>query len=149
MVEQLSESTKQFDTEEYINAGGRWDRRTFDRLMEIVDERETNPIQVRRVCIDQVQSMGIFTGLKFTHEEAYLYGVLCQDPVERTLSQQQLMAEVILLMGNPQKREDFMRIYPNIDFDNSVLQRETSRHPSERVRPMTYNNDTLIFVYGT
>jgi len=50
--------------------------------------------------------MGAFTGLRITAEEQYLYGVLSQKPIEKTLSQQQLLAEVMLVMGNPNKRRD-------------------------------------------
>ena len=47
MVEQLRELTGQFGAEEYISLGGRWGREEFDRLMDIVHERETNPIPGR------------------------------------------------------------------------------------------------------
>jgi hypothetical protein len=147
MVEQLSETTKQFGVGEYLNSGGRWDRKTFDRLMEIVDERETNPIRVRGVFIDQAQGMGFFTGLVITPEEKYLYGVLCHEPIEKTLCQQQLLAEVMLVMGNPDKRNDFMRMYPTVDFNYSLLQRETSK-PRERTRQIAYGTEVVVFAYG-
>jgi len=148
MLEQLNDSERQFSAWEYQDLGGRWDSRTFDKLMDIVDERETNPIQIKRVCIDQVQGMGRFTGLKITPEEEYLYGVLYQYPIEKTLGQQQLLAEVMLVLGNPQKREDFMLIYPNIDFNSSVLQREAIRPQREKVFPRSLNTEVLIFAYG-
>jgi hypothetical protein len=146
MVEQFIESERQFGAQEYINSGGRWNEETFDRLMEIVDERETNPIRVREVFIHQAQGMGAFTGLVITPKEQYLYGVLCQKPIEKTLSQQLLLAEVMLVMGNPDKRRDFMRKFPNIDFNNSVLQKEASR-PQEKVRLIAYA-ERVIFAYG-
>ena len=148
MVEQLNESTEQFSAQDYENEGGRWDKKTFVRLTEIVKKRETNPIKVKRTDIDRAHGMATYTGLEFIPEEAYLYAVLCQDPIEKTLSQQQLMAEVILVMGNPQKRKDFMSVFPNVDFNNSAAQREAARQQQEKVRPILYSNEIMIFSFG-
>ena len=147
MVEQLNKSTGQFSAEEYESLGGRWDRRTFDRLRDIVDERETNPIPVRRILIDQAQGMVKFIGLEITPKEEYLYAVLCQNPVERILGQQPLMAEVMLVLGNSDKREKFVSSYPSVNFNPSLMQMFETRQ-QEAVRPITYNSAETVFAYN-
>lgn len=140
MIEKL---TEQFGAKEYLKLGGRWDIKTFDNLMNIMDERETNPIPVRRVSIDQAQGMGNFTGLEITPEEEYLYAVLSQNPVEKTLSQQSLMAEVILVMGNSDKRKLFESKYPHIDFNALMV---VSEFEQEGIRQITYGNDKSVLL---
>lgn len=148
MVEQLSKTTEQFGAEEYMRLGGRWSANAFDRLMEILDERKTNPIQIRRVFIDQAQGMGVFTGLVVTPEEEYLYGVLCQTPIERDLSQQQLLAELMLVTGNPDKRKDFMLWYPGVNFNKKGMPQKETSELSERTRQVTYSTEIAVFAYG-
>jgi hypothetical protein len=146
MVEQVHEVAEPFGAEDYSRLGGMWSE-AFEGLMEIVDERETNPIPVRETFIHQAQGMGVYTGLVITPKEAYLYGVLYQKPIGRLLSQQQLLAEVMLVMGNPNKREAFTRFYPQIDFNNSGLQRETSR-PHEKIRLAYAERGSVVFAMG-
>lgn len=149
MVEQLIESKRQFGVREYLDSGGRWSEETFGKLKEILDERSKNPKRVRGVYIDQAQGMGVHTKLVITPEEAYLYAVLCQEPIEGSLSMQPLMAEVMRVMGNLNKRKAFMRFYsPHIDFDNSVLQREALRPPQREAPRIAYANRGVIFAYG-
>jgi hypothetical protein len=148
MIEQLSETLEQFSAEKYASRGGRWDGGTFYRLLVIVDEMETNPIPVRGVFIDQAKGMGKHTGLEITPKEEYLYAVLCHKPVERILGQQPLMAEVMLVLGNPDKRDKFMSSYSNVNFNPSLMQMfELRQQPA--VRPIPYNSaETVVFGYN-
>ena len=122
MTEKLRE---QFGFEEYKDSGGRLlDKDTYGELISLVNQMETNPMPVRKIFIDQAISMGDFTGVEITQQEAYLYGILCQGFLGRYLSQQPLLAEAMRVIGNLDKRNTFIEKYhPQINFDIDLMQR--------------------------
>ncbi len=133
MVEKLTEG---FGAEEYLSSGGRWDKETFDELMEILANKEEDPIPLKHSSLAQAEGIKIFSGIEITPEEIYLYGVLREKPVENHLSDIELMAEVILLTGNQTKRKLFESKYPHVDFkDAAQLAALRQRRVPTNLRP--------------
>lgn len=135
MVEKF---TEQFGWQEYLNSGGRWSEETFDELMDMLAKKEENPIPVRHSSFEQAEGIKKFSGIEITPEEIYLYGILRERPVENSLPDIRLMAEVILLRGNIVKRRLFESRYPNIDFKDVVQVLEPRQ---SGVRQATYGQD--------
>lgn len=140
MIEKL---TEQFGAKEYLKLGGRWDEETFNELRDIVAKKEEDPIPVRDSFFEQAEGIERSSELKITLEERYLYGVLREKPVENTLSDIQLMAEVILLRGNTAKRKLFESKYPHIDFNALMVVLEFEQ---EGIRQITYGNDKSVLL---
>jgi len=125
---------------EYQKLGGSLDEETYDELRRLVGEK-TNAMS-GRAFIDQR------TGVMITPEEERVYSLLSKGVLGRFFGVQPLMAEAILVMGNPKKREDFMRGYPQINFGIDSIPRLAPK-PVERVRQTTFRpTETMIFVRG-
>lgn len=127
--------TEQFAAQEYLNLGGRWDEETFDELMDILAKKEEDPILVRNIFIEQAEGIGERSEIEISPEEKYLYGVLRERPVEQSLSDIRLMAEVFLLSGNIAKWQVLDSKYPNIVFNDEIQSLESKQ---TGVRQVTY-----------
>jgi hypothetical protein len=133
---------KQSGFEEYQGFGGSLDKETYDELRRVVSEMEINPpIPVEREFIDQP------TGVMITPEEKCVYSLLSKGFLGRFFGVQPLMAEAMLVMGNWEKREVYMRGYTQINFSIDSIPRP-ALEPGQRVRQIFRPTETAIFARG-
>ncbi len=117
--------------EEYRGLGGSLNEQSFDKAMGLLSELRTGSLPVRESPLTQeAENMAKFSNVPVTQEQKYLYAAL-REMTKKTdgmlasssdtlgnapwsLSDQPLMAEVLLLTGETAKYDDFKNAYPNI-----------------------------------
>jgi hypothetical protein len=127
---------------EYQGLGGSLDEKTYGGLRGLVGEMETNPIP-DKAFIDHS------TGVRITNEEEWVYSQLNKGVLGRFFGDQALIAEAMLVvMGNSEEREGYMRRNTHVDFRTDRIRRPAPK-PAEGVRQITfYPTETVIFARG-
>jgi hypothetical protein len=139
MAEQLRE---QFGFEEYENSGGMLDKDTYDELVRAVADMETNPIPVERAFIDRP------TGVMITPAEELVYSLLSKGVLGKFFGEQPLRAEAMLVMGDWEKREIYMRGYPQINFRIDLIPRLAPEPVGRAPRIIFRPTETATFAQG-
>ncbi len=122
----------QSSVEGYWRLGGRLSEQSFDKAISLLSKltTEENTLPVRESSLVQAKNMAEFSKVPVTREQKYLYAAL-REMTGRTdgilasssdtlgnapwsLSDQPLMAEVLLLTGETAQYNDFKNAYPNI-----------------------------------
>ena len=125
---------------DYRDLGGSLDEETYGGLRGLVGEMETNPIP-DRAFIDHS------TGVRITRAENWVYLQLNKGVLGRFFGDQALIAEAMLVvMGNSEEREAYMRRHTHVDFSTDLIQRLAPK-PVEGVRETIFSprRETLIF----
>ncbi len=131
-MEELGKQIINANAEEYWKPGGKLNRDSFEKARGVLSEQANE--EKRRVSdssLAQVENMARFSKVPITQEQKDLYAVLrdmtgeteerSDSPPETpgtvpvwALTDQRLLAEVILLTGDMTKRDSFTGVYPNI-----------------------------------